>query len=1006
MAENQPCFSLAEASALAAEHFDIHGTAVALDSYADQNFKITAASGAVVVLKIANRTQQAPHLALEEAVISHLKRHLPDVQWPTPLPTRGGETMVQVTSQTGARHWLRCVPFVEGELLASVKNPSPRLSRDLGCFFGRVNQALESFSHPHMNRDLDWDLANGADICQALLNRIQEPAHRRRIHDLLERFRDKVTPRLQHLRRSVIHNDGNDYNILVTGNRVSGLIDFGDVVFSHTVNELAILCGYAMLGRRQPLQVAARIVAGYHQAYPLTELELSLLFELILLRMCTSVCQAARALAENPDNPYLGVHLQPTLDALAELETVHPRFAGAVFRAACALEPCPKTPRITAYLEKNRAAFHPVLGNNLLAGPNITFDLTLSGRDYGSQAQRATTADFSRYLFDKMAAAGVAVGLGRYNEDRALYNDPDYSLANTQRRSVHLGIDLYAAAGTPVTAPLAGTVHAVADNAAAGDYGPTLILRHETDQGETFFTLYGHLARTTLTKRHVGDAVAAGDHLADLGDIAENGSWPPHLHFQLITDLLDQRGDYPGIARYHERKVWLSFAPDPNVILNLPPLQPGGDPTHKSNLLAKRRHSLGPNLSLSYREPLHIVRGEGCYLYDAAGRAYLDMVNNVCHVGHCHPHVVAAVQKQLARLNTNTRYLHRNILDYAQRLTATLPGNLSVCFFTCTGSEANDLALRLTRNATGRSDMLVLDAAYHGHTRALIEVSPYKYEGRGGFAQVETTHKLPMPDGFRGPIKHGEPEIGRRYAEQAGPILEQKHNQVAGLIAESLPGCGGQIVLPDSYLHHLYSMVRDAGGLCIADEVQVGFGRVGTAMWGFQTQNVVPDIVTLGKPIGNGFPLAAVITTPDIAATFDNGMEYFNTFGGNPVACAAGLAVLDVLENEQLQNQAHQVGTYLKQGLVALQKQYPLIGEVRGLGLFLGVELVRDPESLAPADREAAEIVERMKARGVLLSVDGPLHNVLKIKPPLVFGQAEADIALFHLEAVLKETKL
>lgn len=1004
MAANQPRFSPAQAAALAAEHYGIIGNATPLDSYADQNFKITRADGERFVLKIANRVQQAPYLDLEEAVTRHLQRHLPDVAWPRILPTRDGRSMIQIFGKEDQRHWVRCVTYVDGRLAAHLREPSPRFYNNLGRFFGRVGKALESFHHPHMERDLDWDLANGLDICQALLTHVPEADQRRRIHDFLTRFRNTTAPRLRHLRRSVIHNDGNDHNIMERDEQVAGLIDFGDVVFSHTINELAIVCVYAMLGKEQPLQIAARIVAGYHQHHPLTDLELSVLFDLIYLRMCTSVCQAGRALSENPDNHYIGVHIKPMFAAMAELEPIHPRFAACVFRAACGMDANPAGQRIVAYLESRRETFQPVLGNGMLDGPTITFDLTHGGRDYGGAKERENGATFTRFLFDTMKAAGVKVGLGRYNEDRDLYNDPDFSLANPSRRTVHLGIDLYAAAGSPVTAPLAGTVHALADNAAAGDYGPTLILRHETDEGEPFYTLYGHLARTTLTKWHVGDPIEPGTHLADLGDLDENGVWPPHLHFQLVTDLLDWRGDYPGIAGYHERSIWLSLAPDPNVILNLKALDPAGDLHNTAALQAKRRGLLGPNLSLSYREPLHIVRGEGTYLYDADGRAYLDMVNNVCHVGHCHPHVVAAAQNQLAELNTNTRYLHRHILQYAQRLTATMPGNLSVCFFTCTGSEANDLALRLARNATGRRDMLVLDAAYHGHTQALIEISPYKYEGRGGFARVPTTHKLPMPDGYRGPIKHNDPEPGRSYAAQAQPMLEalRQGDGVAGLIAESLLGCGGQIVLPDGYLEHLYQRVREDGGLCIADEVQVGFGRVGSAMWGFQTQHVVPDIVTLGKPIGNGFPLAAVVTTPEIAAAFDNGMEYFNTFGGNPVACAVGLAVLDVIEQEQLQQNALETGAYLKQGLAALQQEYSLIGEVRGLGLFLGVELVRDPETLEPADREASEIVEKMKERGVLLSVDGPLHNVLKIKPPLVFSRADADLALNHLEAVLR----
>ncbi len=999
MSATTPPFTLADAERFAADHFGLTGRAEALDSYADQNFKLTCAD-ATYVLKIANRTQNADALIFQSDLLQYLARCLPDMVLPRLYGDDEGRTVVPVVDEAGATYLMRCVSYVPGQVLAECKQLPRDVLGDLGRFFGRLNRATEGFRHPHMVRDDAWDLANGATVCRDLCDGL-EASERGLVTAVLERYEQQVRPHLPALRRAVIHNDGNDYNILVDGGRISGLIDFGDAIFSHTINELAIVCTYAVLGEAQPLHSAARIVAGYHGVYPLTELELSLVFDLIQLRMATSLCHAARAMQADPDNAYLGVHAQPIRAALAKLADVHSGFATCVFRAACGLDPSPLATRVTAFLQR-QSQVASVLDAALLARGTVTFDLTRGGADYGTAAQRASTESFTAFLFEKLTAADVAVGLGRYNEDRDLYCDPGYDLADCERRSVHLGIDLYAAAGTTVYAPLAGVVHAVADNNAAGDYGPTLILRHETDTGDSFYTLYGHLGRGCLTERRVGESIAAGAALAVLGDIHENGSWPPHLHFQMMVDLFGWVGDYPGIARYHERRLWLSLVPDPNVILRLPTLG-GGGRADRQALQRKRGQVLAPNFSLSYREPLHIVRGEGCYLFDADGRAYLDMVNNVCHVGHCHPHVVAAAQKQLALLNTNTRYLHENILTYAERLTATMPGDLSVCFFTCTGSEANDLALRLARTATGRRDILCLDAAYHGHTQALIEISPYKYEGRGGFDAPASTFKLPMPDVYRGPYKRGEADLGARYAAAVQPLLAQMSQGPAAVIAESLLGCGGQIVLPDGYLTELYRWVRAAGGVCIADEVQVGFGRVGNAMWGFQTQGVVPDIVTLGKPIGNGFPMAAVITTPAIAAAFHNGMEYFNTFGGNPVSCAVGAAVLDVIEQEHLQQHALQVGDYLKQGLSALQQRHALIGDVRGLGLFLGVELVRDRTTLTPADREASDIVEAMKQRGVLLSVDGPLYNVLKIKPPLVFSRDDADLALTALDEVLAQ---
>src|SRR5215831_17855080 len=333
------------------------------------------------------------------------------------------------------------------------------------------------------------------------------------------------------------------------------------------------------------------------------------------------------------------------------------------------------------------------------------------------------------------------------------------------------------------------------------------------------------------------------------------------------------------------------------------------------------------------------------YLYDENGRAYLDAVNNVSHVGHCHPRVVRAGREQMAVLNTNTRYLHDNLVRYAQRLCAKLPEPLSVCYFVCSGSEANELALRLARTHTRRRDMIVVDVAYHGNTTSLIEISPYKNEGPGGTGAPPYVHKVPMPDVYRGRYKKDDPQAGEKYAryvEETIQTVKDDGGEAAAFICESLLGCGGQIVLPPNYLQEAYRHIRKAGGVCIADEVQVGFGRVGTHFWGFETQEVVPDIVTMGKPIGNGHPLAVVVTTPEIAASFNNGMEYFNTFGGNPVSCAIGLAVLDVIAEEGLQENALRVGAHLMEGLSGLMEKHTLIGDVRGPGLFVGIELVLD----------------------------------------------------------------
>ena len=420
--------------------------------------------------------------------------------------------------------------------------------------------------------------------------------------------------------------------------------------------------------------------------------------------------------------------------------------------------------------------------------------------------------------------------------------------------------------------------------------------------------------------------------------------------------------------------------------------------------LAARKTLLGKNLSLSYDQPLKIVRGWMQYLYDDTGRALLDVYNNVPLVGHSHPRVVASIQEQLAVLNTNTRYLHDNILRYAERLTALLPAPLRVCYFLNSGSEANELALRLARTHTKKEDVIVLEHAYHGHTSTLIDISPYKFNGPGGQGRKSWVHVAPIPDDFRGIYRRGEANLGGKYAAHVAEILEQRKREgrgIAAFIAETLPSVAGQIVFPAGYLAEAYQHVRASGGVCIADEIQVGFGRLGSHFWGFESQGVVPDIVTLGKPIGNGFPLAAVVTTPEIADSFHNGMEFFSTFGGNPVACAAGLAVLDVLEDEHLQQNAGKVGSAWLRDLQCLQVNFPIIGDVRGAGLFLGVDFVSDPVRRTPATAQASRIVNRLRERGILAGTDGPQHNVLKLRPPLIFTDSDAALFTSTLASVL-----
>src|SRR3954447_17100983 len=721
-----PTLTAADAVELSRRLFGLAAEATPLVSERDQNFLLQTRAGDRFVLKIANATEERELLDAQNAAMAHVAR-LTTI-CPRVIPTVEGEAIAQTTSRAGTRHYVRLVTWIPGVPLGSIAEQPGELLESLGAAVGDLDRALEGFDHPAIHREFHWDLARGLSICLEIAPSIADPSTRALVTSLLDRIESRDAARFARLRRTAVHNDPNDYNVIVSlppeggsykagslvasgfSRKISGIIDFGDIVYSYAIADLAIAIAYAVLGKADPLAAAAAVVRGYQRERALDDDEVAALFGLVLLRLCTSVCLAIRQQQQRPDDAYLGISQGPIGETLPRLAALD---AGAVEAA----------------------------------------------------------------------------------------------------------------------------------------------LRHAR----------GRTAEETL---------------------------------------------------------------------------------------AARQRVIGRNLSIAYRHPVKIVRGWMQYLYDERGRQYLDAYNNVPHVGHSHPRVVRAATEQMLVLNTNTRYLHDKLAMFAERLVATLPPPLSICYFVNSGSEANELALRLARAHTRRRDVVVLDAAYHGNTTTLIDISPYKFNGPGGEGARPWVHVLPLPDTYRGKYRRDDPRAGEKYAEFARYV-----GNPGAFIAESAPSVGGQIILPDRYLASVYAIVRGAGGVCIADEVQTAYGRMGTHFYAFEAQRIVPDIVVLGKPIGNGYPLGAVVTTEEIAASFDNGMEFFSTFGGSTVSCAVGLAVLDVVEEERLQEHANAVGDVLLQRLRAAIGGHPLVGDIRGSGFFFGVELVRDRETLEPATTEASDVV-------------------------------------------------
>ena len=990
--------------ALARNQFGIEGTAHPLQSERDQNARIRGPHGSFV-LKVANAGEDAAQIALQNATLSHLER-VGVEGIPRLIRTLAGTDCADVQDE-GQTHLVRLVSWIDGAPLSQAPRTLAQLSA-LGAFMGRLSRGLQGFGHAAAFRpDFVWSLDHVEGVAPWAAD-IGQPKRRALIEGLFARYHDRVAPRLGLLRCSVLHQDANDNNVIVDAanpDRIAGLIDFGDMCFGRTVNELAITLAYALLGAPDLYAAARTVISSYVAEFPLQEAEADLLFDLMRMRLAASVCISSHQSRLHPDNPYLLISQEPAFALLERLEKIDPEFMTALFRRSAGFPATRNAMAIRAGLSRMKASplFEPALAGS------ARMTLLTNGEQPGMPA--FSDAAFDNWFAGQRPAAlppeEPFYGLGAYGEKRSVYATDQFAdAASPERRTRHLGIDVFAPAGTPVQAPLPGRVAFVTYNADPLDYGHTVILEHDVD-GLPFWTLYGHLGATAQGLCKAGARVEAGQMIAHLGDWPENGGWAPHLHFQVMTDLLAQRaGNFFGVGHDSLWDTWSDICIDPNLILGLAPESYTVDPTPPAVLMARRAERLGASLSVAYDDKLKIVRGKGAWLYDHTGRAYLDGVNNISHVGHCHPHVTAALARQAATLNTNARYLSDLILDLGDRITATLPGNLTVAYFVNSGTEANELALRIARTALGKKDTIVLDWAYHGNSGGMVDISPYKFKRKGGFAQPDFVEIAAFPDPYRGPVKGMNEETGRAYAGDIECCLDRIRQRTgtptATFIAESLSGVGGQVLYPPGYLDSVYAQVRAAGGIVIADEVQCGFGRVGSHFWGFQLQGVTPDIVVMGKPMGNGHPLACVVTTPDLARRFANGMEYFNSFGGNPVSMAVGHAVLDVIEEEDLQDRACATGGLLLEGLRALQGRFPIIGDVRGEGLFVGAELVRNREDLAPATTEAHWIVNHMRQKGVLISTDGPLDNVLKIKPPMVFGAAEATLLLEALQQSLE----
>jgi len=991
------------AAETARQLYQLEGEITPLAGELDFNFQIKTASGSYI-LKISRPDAQQAYIEFQNALLNHAADSDVELALPRPIADVEGRYVSEIKDGSGLARKVRLLSWMKGRLWSSVNPVTSDLLHSLGEEAGKLTRALQGFDHPQAHRRLDWDVAKAEWTSEHL--HLFPPAQQEIASHFQARFK-AFKQGYQALRKSVVHNDVNDNNIIVTRDlvapKVRAIIDFGDAVYTAIINDLAIAIAYAVMNKPDVLGAALPIVAGYHSQFPLQEDELCCLYDLVAMRLVISVTKSAINKQKEPENEYLLISEKPAWEVLEKWMDVSGTVAHCSFRNACGFAPHPNEKGFSAWANEQTVALQDLF-------PDLHFDsiqpvnMSVSSAWLGHESQYSDLGHTSYKINALQQAHPAALIAGGYAEFRPFYCTADYQREGNEGpewRTAHLGVDFWVKPATAFHALFDGTVVSLRHNPGDKQYGLTLILQHETEEGIPFFSLYGHLSTSGLDLLTEQQPVKKGDLIGYVGQAEENGNWSPHLHFEIMLDLLGNTQDFPGVCYPNELIVWSSICPDPNLLFDVSGLTPPAE-KNEQQLLSYRKAHLGKSLSLVYDAPLKMARGSGAYLIEQTGRKYLDTVNNVAHVGHEHPRVVAAGQKQMAVLNTNSRYLHGAINDFTEELLATLPKELSVVHVVNSGSEANELALRMCQAATGQKDMIALEMGYHGNTGGCVGISSYKFDRTGGAGAPAHTHIVPLPDTYRGIYQSADsgPLYAAHVAEQVKNIQSEGRN-VAGFIFEAIVSCAGQVELPEDYLRIAFESVRNAGGLCVADEVQVGCGRVGSHFWSFQLHGVIPDIVTIGKPIGNGHPLAAVVCTQPVADAFANGMEYFNTFGGNPVSCAIGTEVLRVVKEEKLQENALAVGNYLKAELQQLQEEFPVIGDIRGHGLFLGIELANS--SKEPLPEKAVYLANRMKTLGVLMSTDGKDNNVLKIKPPLVFSRRNAEELLSRLRTIFLE---
>ena len=720
-----------------------------LPGYDIENFVGYYGNSKYIIKKYLHSKNIINQINSENALLSHL--NLRDSIYPKPIKNKNGEYL-EIYNNGENTYVVRLLSYLDGKFLGEIKQ-TKNILESLGSFTAEMNKSILGYQDFFISsRVWQWDIQY-LHLNEKFINDIESFRDRKLVNYFFQQFNEVVIPILPSLRKSIIHNDLNEWNILCNDKGVSGVIDFGDIAYSQLVNEVAIAMTYGAYDKDDPITNSSYILSSYHKKLPLKNDEISLLYYLITAKLCMSVCNSAHSRKINPNNKYALISEKNAWKTLKKFIKYSPRFVENKFR-------------------------------NCL---NIESKKTLNSKKIKSERGKIISKIFS----------------------------------------------------------------------------------------------------------------------------------------------------------------------------------------------------------LSYDEPIAMERSAFQYMFDYEGNSYLDAYNNVPHVGHCHPRVIDAASKQMKKLNTNTRYLYDIINMYGGKLLKKFNKSLNRVYFVNSGSEASDLAIKLALAYSKNKNIMVMENGYHGHTQRGTDISAYKFNHPKGQGKKDYITVVPMP-------------TKKDFENENNFISEtiKKIKNIAAFICEPILGCGGQVPLPKNYLNKVYKEIRDNGGVCISDEVQTGFGRLGKVFWGFELYNVVPDIVVLGKSMGNGHPIGAVITSDRIASKFSEGVEFFSSFGGNPVSCAVGSSVLDIIEDEKLQDNAKIVGQYYKKELQKLKNKHKVIGDVRGEGLFLGIEIINE-KNLKPDKKLAHLLKNKLREKYILVGTDGPHNNVIKSKPPICFSVEDVKLVVNSIDKIL-----